>query len=100
MLTGRDVPAEEAERIGLVSAVAEDVVDAAVLTGQRIAAFSQPGIELTKRSLQAGQSATSLETYLTSEGIGQLYLRLLTGNFEEATKARREGRAPRFTDDR
>lgn len=100
MLTGRDVGAEEAERIGLVSAVHDDVVAAAVRTGERIAGFSQPGVELTKRSLQAGQSATSLETYLPSEGLGQLYLRLLTTNFEEATRARQEGRAPRFTDDR
>jgi enoyl-CoA hydratase len=100
MLTGRDVPADEAERIGLVSSVHDDVVSAAVATGQRIATFSQPGVELTKKSLHAGASATSLDTYLTSEGIGQLYLRLLTGNFEEATRARQEGREPRFTDDR
>ncbi|GAA4377997.1 enoyl-CoA hydratase [Nocardioides caricicola] len=100
MLTGRDVSAEEAERIGLVSSVHADVVAAAVEVGQRIAGFSQPGVELTKKSLHAGQSATSLETYLSSEGIGQLYLRLLTSNFEEATVARREGRAPVFTDER
>ena len=100
MLTGRDVSAGEAERIGLVSSVHDDVVAAAVEVGQRIAGFSQPGVELTKKSLHAGSAATSLETYLPSEGIGQLYLRLLTGNFEEATLARREGRAPRFTDDR
>jgi enoyl-CoA hydratase len=100
MLTGRDVPADEAERIGLVSSVNDDVVAAAIATGQLIARFSQPGVELTKKSLHAGASATSLDTYLTSEGIGQLYLRLLTGNFEEATQARKEGREPRFTDDR
>jgi enoyl-CoA hydratase len=100
MLTGRDVLAEEAERIGLVSSVELDVVAAAVELGQRIAGFSQPGIELTKKSLHAGQSATSLETYLSSEGIGQLYLRLLTSNFEEATLARKEGRPPVFKDER
>jgi enoyl-CoA hydratase len=100
MLTGRDVPADEAERIGLVSSVHDDVVAAAVETGRQIARLSQPGIELTKRSLHAGQAATSLDTYLGSEGLGQLYLRLLTDNFEEATLARREGREPRFRDDR
>lgn len=100
MLTGRDVSAEEAERIGLVSAVHDDVVAAAVGIGRRIAAFSQPGVELTKKSLHAGAAATSLETHLSSEGIGQLYLRLLTSNFEEATLARREGRPARFTDER
>jgi enoyl-CoA hydratase len=100
MFTGRDVDAEEAERVGLVSSVHPDVVGAAVETGERIARWCQPGTELTKKSLHAGLAATSLDTHLTSEGLGQLYLRLLTGNFEEATLARREGREPRFTDDR
>jgi enoyl-CoA hydratase len=100
MLTGRDMHAEEAERVGLVSSLHDDVVGAAVELGQRVARLSQPGVELTKKSLQAGVSATSLETYLHSEGIGQLYLRLLTGNFEEAVRARKEGRPAVFRDDR
>ena len=100
MLTGRDVAAEEAERIGLVSAVHNDVVAAAVEAGQRIARLSQPGVELTKKSLQAGMASSSLEAHLTSEGLGQLYLRLLTDNFEEATRARKEGRDPVFRDRR
>jgi enoyl-CoA hydratase len=100
MLTGRDMGADEAERAGLVSAVVDDVVAAAVETGQRIARLSQPGIELTKKSLQAGIAASSLETHMTSEGLGQLYLRLLTDNFEEATLARKEGREPEFRDRR
>ena len=100
MFTGRDVDAEEAARIGLVSRVADPVVDAAVAIGTRIAAFSQPGIEMTKRSLYAGISAGSLESYMPLEGVGQLYLRLLTDNFEEATRARHEGRAPQFRDDK
>jgi enoyl-CoA hydratase len=37
---------------------------------------------------------------MTSEGLGQLYLRLLTDNFEEATRARKEGRPPAFRDRR
>jgi enoyl-CoA hydratase len=100
MLTGRDMGAEEAERVGLVSAIHDGVVAAAVEIGQRVATYSQPGIELTKKSLYAGIAATSLETYLHSEGIGQLYLRLLTDNFEEATRARKEGRPAVFRDDR
>ena len=68
------------------------MVAAAVEIGQRIAAFSQPGIELTKKSLQAGMAATLAGDLPAQEGIGQLYLRLLTGNFEEATLARKEGR--------
>ena len=100
MLTGSDVSAERAERIGLVSGVHDDVVAAAVDVGRRVAGFSQPGVELTKKSLQAGLAATSLEAHVTSEGLGQLYLRLLTDNFEEATRARREGRTPVFRDRR
>ncbi|MGN6722696.1 MAG: enoyl-CoA hydratase [Marmoricola sp.] len=100
MFTGRDVDAEEAARIGLVSRLADPVVDAAVGVGVRIAELSQPGIEMTKRSLHAGIAAGSLESYMPLEGIGQLYLRLLTDNFEEATRARKEGRPARFTDDR
>jgi enoyl-CoA hydratase len=100
MLTGRDLRAEEAERIGLVSSLHDDVVAAAVGLGQRIAGFSQPGVELTKKSLHAGMAATSLESYLPSEGIGQLYLRLLTDNFEESARARQESRPAVFRDDR
>jgi enoyl-CoA hydratase len=100
MLTGRDVSAEEADRIGLVSEVADDVVGRAVEMGQRIAGFSQPGIELTKRTLVHGQAAASLEGHMQAEGLGQLYLRILTDNFEEATRARKEKREPRFRDAR
>ncbi|MFL6171836.1 MAG: enoyl-CoA hydratase [Marmoricola sp.] len=100
MLTGRDVQAEEAERIGLVSEIAEDVVGRAVEIGQRIAGWSQPGVELTKRTLVNGLDASSLEGHMQAEGLGQLYVRILTSNFEEATRARKEKRPARFTDDR
>ena len=100
MLTGRDLGADEAAVVGLVSSIHDDVVAAAVSMGERIATFSQPGVELTKKSLQAGLAATSLEAHLTSEGLGQLYLRLLTDNFEEATRARKEGRPAVFRDRR
>jgi enoyl-CoA hydratase len=100
MLTGRDVPAEEAAAIGLVSRVVDDVVAAAVQMGQGIAGWSQPGVELTKRTLVAGLDASSLESHMQAEGLGQLYLRILTDNFEEATRARKENRAPRFRDTR
>jgi enoyl-CoA hydratase len=100
MFTGRDVDAEEASRIGLVSRIADPVVEHAVEIGSRIAELSQPGIEMTKRSLHAGISAGSLESHMPIEGIGQIYLRLLTDNFEEATRARKEGRRASFRDDR
>jgi len=102
MLTGRDVAAEEAERIGLVSrAVAgSDLLDVCFDMAEQIASFSRPGIELTKRTLWSGLDATSLEGHMQAEGLGQLYIRLLTGNFEEAVAARAQQRAPVFTDDK
>ena len=36
--------------------------------------------------------------HMNPEGLGQLYVRLLTENFEEAVTARHEGRDPRFRD--
>ncbi|MCV7153106.1 enoyl-CoA hydratase [Mycolicibacterium pyrenivorans] len=102
MLTGRDVAAEEAERIGLVSRAVErtELLDVCFDMAERIASFSRPGIELTKRTLWSGLDATSLEGHMQAEGLGQLYVRLLTGNFEEAVAARAQQRAPVFTDDK
>ena len=102
MLTGRDVDAEEAERIGLVSRqVPEDqLLGTCFDMAERIAAFSRPGVELTKRTLWSGLDAASLEGHMQAEGLGQLFVRLLTGNFEEAVAARAEQRPPVFTDDK
>ena len=102
MLTGRDVDAEEAERIGLVSRqVPEDqLLETCYDMAERIAAFSRPGVELTKRTLWSGLDAASLEGHMQAEGLGQLFVRLLTGNFEEAVAARAEQRPPVFTDDK
>jgi len=102
MLTGRDVDAEEAERIGLVSrqVPAEDLLETCYAMAERIAAFSRPGVELTKRTLWSGLDAATLEGHMQAEGLGQLYVRLLTGNFEEAVAARAEKRPAVFTDDK
>ena len=102
MLTGRDLSAEEAAQIGLVSAVVsgESLIEHCLEIGQRIAAFSRPGVELTKRTLWAGLDASSLAGHMNQEGLGQLLVRLLTGNFEEAVTARKEKRDPVFRDDR
>jgi enoyl-CoA hydratase len=102
MLTGRDIDAEEAERIGLVSRqVPEDqLLETCYAMAERIAAFSRPGIELTKRTLWSGLDAASLEGHMQAEGLGQLFVRLLTTNFEEAVAARAEKRPPVFTDDK
>ena len=102
MLTGRDIDAEEAERIGLVSRQVPDdrLLETCYDMAERIAAFSRPGVELTKRTLWSGLDAASLEGHMQAEGLGQLFVRLLTGNFEEAVAARAEKRPPVFTDDK
>jgi len=100
MLTGRDVRAEEAAAIGLVSRVVpqEELLEACYEMAARIAAFSHVGVQLTKQTLRAGVEPTSFAGHMEHEGLAQLYVRLLTKNFEEAIIARREKRQPTFLD--
>ena len=100
MLTGRDVDADEAARIGLVSeTVAPDnLLSRCYEIGARIAAFSRPGTELTKRMLWAGLEASSYAAHMRSEMNAQLLVRMTTHNFEEAVLARSEKRPPVFED--
>ncbi|XRQ13708.1 enoyl-CoA hydratase [Actinomadura welshii] len=100
MLSGRDVDAAEAERIGLLSRVVppDKLLDACYELAERIAGFSRPGTELTKRMLWSGLDAASLDAHMGQEGLAQLFVRLTTHNFEEAIKARRENRPPDFQD--
>jgi enoyl-CoA hydratase len=100
MLTGRDLPADEAERIGLVSRAigGEALLDACYGTAERICGFSRPGVELTKRMLWSSLESGSLAAHMDHEGIGQLFVRLTTRNFEEAVAARKDRRKPDFKD--
>ncbi len=100
MLSGRDVDAAEAERIGLVSRVVAppDLLAACYDVADRVISYSRPGVELTKRMLWASLEAASLSAHMDHEGIAQLYVRLTTRNFEEAVEARRARRAPVFRD--
>ncbi|HZU80622.1 MAG TPA: enoyl-CoA hydratase [Acidimicrobiales bacterium] len=100
MLTGRDVDAAEADRIGLVSRVVEPeaLLDASYEVAERMIALSRAGVELTKRLLHASLDAASLAAHMDHEGVAQLYVRLTTQNFEEAIRARKEKRDPVFRD--
>ncbi|MCX2980304.1 enoyl-CoA hydratase [Halieaceae bacterium IMCC14734] len=100
MLTGRDVSAEEAQRIGLVSqTVAEaELLDECYKVAERIAGFSQLGVELSKQLLWAGMDAGSLQSHMNHEGHAQLFVRMTTQNFEEAIRARKQDRKPDYKD--
>ncbi|WP_436791136.1 enoyl-CoA hydratase [Yinghuangia sp. YIM S10712] len=100
MLSGRDVPAEEAAGMGLVSRVVpDDELPAACFDlADRIIGFSRVGVEVTKRMLWAGLEAGSLQAHMDAEGHAQLYVRLTTRNFEEAVEARKEKRVPDYRD--
>jgi enoyl-CoA hydratase len=100
MLSGRDVSAREAARIGLVSRTVPDaqLMDAALDLADRINGWSTQGVSLTKRMIWAGLETASLDAAIELESHTQLFVRMTTKNFEEATRARREGRRPRFED--
>ena len=100
MLSGRDVGAEEAERIGLVSRAVgpEDLLEECYGLAERMLGFSRVGVEVTKRLLWSSLDAGSLAAHMDHEGHAQLYVRLTTENFEEAIRARKERRPPVYRD--
>jgi len=100
MLSGRDVDAAEAERVGLVSRTVpgDALLETCYELAERIIGFSHVGVESTKRLLWAGLDAASLSAHMDHEGYAQLYVRLTTQNFEEAVRARREKRKPEYRD--
>jgi len=74
MLTGRTVPAEEADRRGLVSELVEPerVVDHAVEIATGIAELSPLGVQLTKRALQVNTDAAGIDAALELENRNQV----------------------------
>jgi enoyl-CoA hydratase len=100
MLSGRDVDAREAAEIGLVSRTVPDeqLLDTALDLAEQINGWSTQGVSLTKRMIWAGLETASLDAAIELESHTQLYMRMTTKNFEEATRARKEGRKPNFED--
>jgi enoyl-CoA hydratase len=100
MLTGRDVDALEAADLGIVSRTVhpDQLLDECYAIAERICGFSQLGVELSKQMLWAGVDAGSLHTHMNHEGHAQLFVRMTTENFEEAIRARKEGRRPDYKD--
>jgi enoyl-CoA hydratase len=100
MLSGRDVGAREAADIGLVSKVVPDaeLLGSALDLAEQINGWSTQGVSLTKRMMWAGLETASLDAAIELESHTQLFVRMTTRNFEEATRARKEGRKPEFED--
>jgi enoyl-CoA hydratase len=100
MLSGRDVDGAEASAIGLVSRTVPDdqLMSTALELAERINGWSSQGVQLTKRTMWAGLETSSLRAAIELETHTQLFVRLTTQNFEEAVRARKEGRKPLFRD--
>jgi enoyl-CoA hydratase len=100
ILSGREVTAEEAERIGMVSRVLPDAElrDGALAVAERLCRWSPHGIAMTKKVLWSNLETGSLESAIDLENRNQLLVRLTTQNLQEAISARRAKRAPRFDD--
>jgi enoyl-CoA hydratase/carnithine racemase len=86
MLTGRTVPAEEAERRGLVSELVDDerLLDRALEIGEQIAGHAALGAQMTKRALQVNTDAPNLVAALELENRNQI----ITHATDEAAAAR------------
>ena len=99
-LSGRDVHADEAAQIGLVSRTVpdEDLLDVTYELAERICGFSTHGVSLTKKVLWSALEIGSLEAALDMENRNQLLVRLTTQNLEEYIRSRREGRTPVYED--
>jgi enoyl-CoA hydratase len=98
MLTGRIIDADEADRIGLVLKVVDDVeiVDAAVETASLIAGNSPWGIRMTKEVMWSQLEVGSLQAGIDLENRTQT-LSSMTGDMREAVMAFLEKRPPDFS---
>ena len=90
ILTGRTVDAEEALRIGLVSAIADPVLDRALETAHELAQKSAFALDLAKRLINMSPGAVETE----AEEFGELFS---TADAIEGLTAFAEKRPPNFT---
>jgi enoyl-CoA hydratase len=97
MLTGRRVPAAEADRIGMLNRVVprDQLLDAALELASAIAANSEYGVYMTKIGMWCNIDAPSLRHAIELENRTQV-LGCFTGNMTEAGRAFVEKREPRW----
>ena len=100
ILSGREVGAVEADRIGLVSRVVPDdeLLEAALDLAEQISGYSTYGVAMTKKVLWSSLEVGSLEAAIDLENRNQLLVRMLTKNLDEAIAAKKEGRKPVYDD--
>jgi enoyl-CoA hydratase len=89
IFTGRTVDAEEALRIGLVTAIADPVLDKAVETAHELAAKSSLALALAKRLVNLSPGALDTE----ADEFGALFA---SADAKEGLTAFAEKRAPKF----
>ena len=99
MLTGRRVPAEEAERIGLVAQVVDGdgLLDRAVESAEQIAAWAPWGVRLTKQGMWSALEIPSLRAAIEYEDRQQIMATFGVAP-PEAIGAFLEKRPAEFTD--
>jgi enoyl-CoA hydratase len=89
IFTGRTVAAEEALRIGLVTAIADPVLDKAVETAHELTAKSSLALALAKRLVNMSPGALDTE----ADEFGELFT---SADAKEGLTAFAEKRVPRF----
>jgi enoyl-CoA hydratase len=99
MLTGRRVPADEAERIGLVADVVDDerLLDRALEGAQQIAAWAPFATRLTKQGMWAALEVPSEQAAIEYEDRQQI-MAVQSGALQEAVSAFLEKRPASFPD--
>ena len=90
VLTGRQIDAEEAHRIGLVSGIADPVLEYALEVAAKLAAKSPVALRVAKRLLNLSPGALERE----AEEFGDLFA---SEDAKEGLAAFAEKRTPRFT---
>ena len=90
ILTGRTIGAEEALRVGLVSAIADPVLDHALETAHELAAKSPLALDLAKRLINLSPGALETE----ADEFGELFA---SADAIEGLTAFAEKRAPNFS---
>ncbi|CAB4769788.1 unannotated protein [freshwater metagenome] len=71
IVTGREVSAERAERMGLVSEVVDDAAAGALALARIVASYTQIGLVMTKEVMWNNLDASSIEACLAAENRNQ-----------------------------